>query len=97
MYMAEPIDPNSPAGMQSMPMGPEGSPGGIGAAGAGQQMPKTFKLRQYDFIVQFCWQPQPRGKRIEMAQKKTAPTPNAETAPANAAAGSEVPASGPSS
>jgi hypothetical protein len=27
--------------------------------------PKTFKLRQYDFYIQFCWQPQPRTQREE--------------------------------
>jgi hypothetical protein len=27
--------------------------------------PKKFKLRQYDFYIQFCWQPRPRGEREE--------------------------------
>ena len=70
-YMAEPIDGTAPG---TMPMAiPEGNvlPGATGVAG--QQGPKMFKLRQYDFIVQFCWQPEPRGKRLEkMAQKKNA-------------------------
>ena len=91
-YMAEPIDPNSPTGMP-MQVGPEMGPGA--ATVPGQVAPKMFELRQYDFIVQFCWQPQPRGKRIEMAQKKTAPA--GETAPDTAAAGTDVPAAGPSS
>jgi hypothetical protein len=47
-------------------------------------MPKTWKLRQYDFRIQFCWQPLPRGKRQEkMAQKQEQP-------PQTAAAGDEA-------
>jgi type IV pilus assembly protein PilM len=61
--------------------------------GAGAQMPeqKTFKLRKYRFVVQFVWQPQPRGKRLEkMAQKNGA-------APSTASADTAAPAPGPSS
>jgi type IV pilus assembly protein PilM len=94
-YMAEPIDPNNPNAIPQMQsFGPEGP--AANPAVPGQQLPKMFKLRQYDFIVQFCWQPQPRGKRIEMAQKKTAPAGEAD-APSTAAAGTDAPATGPSS
>ena len=47
------------------------APGAVPAAAVDQQ--KKFKLRKYLFVIQFCWQPQPRGQRIEkMAQKKAA-------------------------
>jgi hypothetical protein len=96
-YMAEPIDPNNPTGMP-MSRGAEGPgpiPGGTGLPG--EQLPKTFKLRQYNFIVQFCWQPQPRGTRLEkMAQKKAQPAGEAE-APNTAAVDAEAPVAGPSS
>jgi hypothetical protein len=90
-YMAEPIEGAAGAGAAIGPGGPEGMPMQPGATGtAGEQLPKTFKLRQYDFIVQFCWQPQPRGARQKiMAEKKN-------TTPSTAAVGTEAPA-GPSS
>jgi hypothetical protein len=39
-----------------------------GQIAAEPEPPKTFKLRQYDFYIQFCWQPQPRGQREEKNQ-----------------------------
>ncbi len=33
----------------------------IGPGAPGEKEPELWKLRQYDFIIQFCWQPQPRG------------------------------------
>ena len=48
-----------------MPTG-EGGPG----AALVEEAPKQWKLRQYDFRIQFCWQPKPRGKRLEEAEKK---------------------------
>ncbi|MFO0789302.1 MAG: type IV pilus assembly protein PilM [Pirellulales bacterium] len=90
-YLAEPVDNTSDGtmtGTPAMPMptiGPEGS-GGMVAGANGEMMPKTYKLRQYDFVVQFCWQPQPRSQRLaKMAAKQAAPagtTP--EGAPAEA-------------
>jgi hypothetical protein len=75
---------NNPGGAMARPPGPEG--GALGAAGAGgAEQPKQFKLRKYRFVIQFCWQPQPRAQRVEkLAQKKaaeaaTAATPAAET------------------
>ncbi len=32
-------------------------------------LPETIKLRKYNFIVQFIWQPQPRAARIAKAQE----------------------------
>jgi type IV pilus assembly protein PilM len=93
-YMAEPIDPSSPSGMP-MGRGLEGPGPMPGATGLpGEQLPKTYKLRQYNFIVQFCWQPQPRG--IRLAQKKSPPATEVE-APNTAAVEPEAPAVGPSS
>jgi hypothetical protein len=68
-------------------VGPEGAapPGAGPGAGQAADQPKMFKLRKYRFIIQFCWQPQPRGQRIEkMAQKKAAEA-------STAAAGAEAP------
>jgi type IV pilus assembly protein PilM len=92
-YMAEPLDPTG------MPMGPasEGPgprPGGTGLPG--EELPKTYKLRQYNFIVQFCWQPVPRGARIELAKKKATP-PSGEAEAPTAAVEPEAPPVVPSS
>jgi hypothetical protein len=93
--MAEPVDPNNPNATMMSRSGAEGAmlqPGNAGVPGVEQ--PKTFKLRQYDFYVQFLWQPEPRGKRLEkMAQKKAAPAPGT-TEPSTAAVGSEPAAAG---
>jgi hypothetical protein len=39
-----------------------GRGGGDSSDGASS---KTWNLRQYDFVIQFCWQPKPRGQRRE--------------------------------
>jgi type IV pilus assembly protein PilM len=90
-YLGESVDltagavPNIPV---AAPASPELGPGGVPG---GPAPPKTFKLRRYRFIVQFSWQPKPRGKRLEkMAQQKGA-------APSTAAVEAEPPAAGPSS
>jgi type IV pilus assembly protein PilM len=88
-YMAEPADTAN----GTVPTGPEGAAMSIGAGG---DQPKTFKLRQYDFIVQFCWQPQPRGHRLEkMAEKK--PPATGEAPAGTAAAGEDAAHAKPSS
>ncbi|HEX5470710.1 MAG TPA: pilus assembly protein PilM, partial [Lacipirellulaceae bacterium] len=81
-YYPEASD-NTTAG-PAMLRGPE-APGAvpIAAAQPGEQL-KTYKLRKYRFIIQFCWQPQPRSLRLQkMAQKKAA-------APSTAATGGEA-------
>lgn len=97
-YLAEAVDSATPGALPSMSM--EGG-AAIGTTGVpGELGPKTFKLRQYDFIVQFSWQPEPRGKRLEkMAQKKNAaPAATPEGAePSTAATTTEPAATGPSS
>jgi type IV pilus assembly protein PilM len=53
--------------------------GVLGATGAlpGVEEPKTWKLGRYDFVVQFCWQPQPRGARLKkLAGGETSETPS---------------------
>jgi hypothetical protein len=66
-----------PGGPMVRPMGPEALAAG-GAAGVDQ--PKQFKLRKYRFVIQFCWQPQPRTQRQEkLAQKKAAEAATAST------------------
>jgi type IV pilus assembly protein PilM len=69
-YLAEPGD----AGEGGRPAGQSyairGGRGGGAAPGAPAQ-PKTLDLRQYDFVIQFCWQPKPRGERpTEWAQQQ---------------------------
>jgi hypothetical protein len=96
-YMAEAADASN--GGSPMPAAPEMMQG---TGAAGDQQPKMFKLRQYDFIVQFCWQPKPRTSRLkEMAEKKAAPAPGeapAGTAPGGTAAtDGEATHTGPSS
>lgn len=108
-YLADPVDPANVGAMPTMAMPSVGPEGGAGVAGAtGEILPKMYKLRQYDFVVQFCWQPQPRSQRVaKMAQKKApaAATPEGApaegtppaTAPAGTAATGAEPAAGPSS
>jgi hypothetical protein len=69
-----------PMGPGVMPMGPGGgmgmggmgrspvAPGAGGAPGAG-----TIRLKQFDFIVQFCWQPKTPSERHDA--KKAAEKP----------------------
>jgi type IV pilus assembly protein PilM len=64
--------------------GPMMRPGGEGASfnpgTPGVEQPKQFKLRKYRFVIQFCWQPQPRAQRLEkLAQKKAAEAATAAT------------------
>ncbi len=62
------------------PEAPGAAPGGVAPNG---DQPKKFTLRKYRFWIQFCWQPVPRGQRLEkMSQKKAA-------APGTAATGGE--------
>jgi hypothetical protein len=61
---------------------PMAEAGAGGAAGGDQQ--KKFKLRKYPFVIQFAWQPQPRGQRVAMAAQKKAAAAAAATTPAEA-------------
>ncbi len=83
-YYAEVPDSTGPGAGPARPPVPEAPgmlPGGTGQAAEQQKM---FKLRKYRFVIQFCWQPQPRGQRIEkMTQKKAAE-------PGTAAVGAET-------
>lgn len=38
----------------------------------GNDQPKTIKLRRFDFVLQFAWQPTPRSKRVELREQKAA-------------------------
>jgi hypothetical protein len=93
-YWAQPMDETTPGGVPTNG-GPEGiGPGGnpIGnQAATGAQAPNKFKLRRYNFIIQFSWQQQPRGQRLEkMAQE-------AKQAASTAAASEQPATPGPSS
>ncbi len=46
----------------------ENSPRFAGGASAVEEEDKLIKLSRYDFIVQFCWQPQTRAMREERAK-----------------------------
>ncbi|MCC6493024.1 MAG: type IV pilus assembly protein PilM [Pirellulales bacterium] len=48
---------------------PEGGPGAEGAATT-EPKSRAFKVRRYDFVVQFCWQPKKRTQRREIAEGK---------------------------
>jgi type IV pilus assembly protein PilM len=88
-YLAEATDEDP----SRVSMGPsmEGR-GGVPTSGtAGQEQPKIWKLRRYDFLIQFAWQPQPRRQRLEkMAQE-------GQAAPGTAAAAGDVALPGDSS
>ena len=61
---------NAGAAAGPRPAGPEAIGPGAPVGAADQQ--KKFKLRKYLFVIQFCWQPQPRGQRLETAAQKKA-------------------------
>jgi hypothetical protein len=87
-YVPEPGD-LGPGGMPAAPMMERGRLPGANIAGEPGQ--EIWKLRQYDFFIQFAWQRQPRGQRIEkMAQQ-------GEAAPSTAAAAGESALTGDSS
>jgi type IV pilus assembly protein PilM len=64
-YYAEAVDPNMPGGMPAGPSAYDRGEAAPGAAANEVEEPKVWNLRRYNFIIQFCWQPQPRGKRLE--------------------------------
>jgi type IV pilus assembly protein PilM len=72
---------NIGAGYSRMPMRED-----VGEMGAvGDEKPQeVWKLRRYDFRIQFCWQPQPRGERQEELAT------NVDGSPQTAAAGEDV-------
>jgi hypothetical protein len=47
-----------------------------------EKPPEPWKLRRYDFRLQFCWQPKPRGKRQEMMAEREKQKENPQTAAA---------------
>ncbi len=72
-YLPEATDMSDGAAMPAAPVRDDRGESGIGQAAAGEKEPELWKLRQYDFIIQFCWQPQPRGTRLDkkkMAQQE---------------------------
>jgi type IV pilus assembly protein PilM len=85
-YLAEATDEGASISSYPSPVmeGGRGVPTRTGATG--EEQPKIWKLRQYDFIIQFAWQPQPRGQRIEKMAKQG----EGEAAPSTAAAATET-------
>lgn len=56
-------DPNAEVAEQSEEMGAAAGPGGMRGEEPEATVP-TIKLRQYDFVLQFCWQETPLSKRL---------------------------------
>ncbi len=90
-YLPEAVD-ESADGSMSMPTpgysrrgGEEG--GMLGASGTGAETDeiKTWTLRRYDFYVQFCWQPQPRGERLKKLAGESGETPSTAAVDTDAA------------
>jgi hypothetical protein len=70
-YWSEAMDGDSPGAQFTPPARDErgtAAPGAAGSNGAADNQPELWKLRQYDFIIQFCWQETPRGQRFETRQ-----------------------------
>jgi type IV pilus assembly protein PilM len=83
-YYPEATDMSNPGVIPTAPVRDERGESGIGQAPAGEKIPELWKLRQYDFIIQFCWQPQPRGTRLDKQKMAQQEQPEGE-APSTAA------------
>jgi type IV pilus assembly protein PilM len=81
-YFAE--APENAGGAGARLAGAEGVAMAPGAAPQAGEQPKNFKLRKYRFVIQFCWQPQPRGQRLEKAAQKKAAEPSTAATAADA-------------
>jgi type IV pilus assembly protein PilM len=67
-YSSVAADANAAAGQgRGTDLGRGGFNSNSGAAGA---VPEVWKLRRYDFTIQFCWSPKPRGERRENMAKQ---------------------------
>jgi hypothetical protein len=81
-YLAEAVDDQQPGG--GTPIGMP-STYGYGSGGRGEEggygygspttdpevkLPETWKLRRYDFLIHFAWQPTPRGDRLNKTTDK---------------------------
>jgi type IV pilus assembly protein PilM len=56
----------------------------------GEEKPSAFKVRKFDFVVQFCWQPRTRAERRAIVEERTK-AEEAAAAAAEAAASEETP------
>ena len=91
IYLPEAVDETAD-GSASMPTSSYGRRGGeeggmLGASGTGAETDeiKTWTLRRYDFYVQFCWQPQPRGERLKKLAGESGETPSTASVDTDAA------------
>jgi type IV pilus assembly protein PilM len=67
-YFPDAVDANAPAqmGRTAMVSREDRAPrAGVAAGGDQPAEPKCWKLRRYDFVIQFCWQPKTRTQRRE--------------------------------
>jgi hypothetical protein len=102
IYVPEAVEESADGSMPTMPTSGYGDYGrrsgsdersmpGPTGVGPGEEEVKTWTLRRYDFLVQFCWQPQPRGDRLEKLAGER------EEAPSTAAVDTEAADTGDSS
>jgi type IV pilus assembly protein PilM len=95
MYFPEAVDESADGSGMPMPTslysrGSGEERGMIGMSGSGPvtgtaaEEPKMWTLRRYDFLIQFCWQPQPRGARLQKFADRSG------QAPSTAAVGTEA-------
>jgi type IV pilus assembly protein PilM len=89
-YFPEATDMSADGGVPAMTPTYDRGETAVGPAAPGEEEPELWKLRQYDFIIQFCWQPQPRGKRLEK-EKAEDEQPEGEAASTAATDGDAAP------
>jgi len=88
-YSLRPPDAATGGSMYSTLESPYAAPYGTAAAtttATGVEDPNLIELREYEFIIQFAWQPQPRSVRQEKRAQRAAPSTAArdEAAPSGA-------------
>jgi type IV pilus assembly protein PilM len=88
-YFPEATDMSDGGAMPAAPVMPDRGEPGIGPGATAEKEPELWKLRQYDFIIQFCWQPQPRGTRLDKKKMAQQEQPEGE-APSTAAIESDA-------
>jgi type IV pilus assembly protein PilM len=90
-YRPEAVDESPDGGMMptsSYSRGGDERGGMLGYGGTGTtgtEEPKTWTLRRYDFLIQFCWQPQPRSDRLKKLAGESGDAPSTAAVETDAA------------